>query len=65
MSEIPRRKGERVVIGDGIEIEIVEISGEKVELGVEVPLGVPVRRKEFRRTLGGDDVEEDQDEDPS
>jgi carbon storage regulator CsrA len=38
--------GETISIGDGIEIEVLEISHTRVKLGVVAPRSVPVVRKE-------------------
>jgi carbon storage regulator len=48
---IPRKKGESVVIGEGIILTVIEISGDKVRLGVEHPQGVTVHRKEVYEVL--------------
>lgn len=42
-----RKKGERVVIGDNIEITVVEVQGESVKLGISAPRSVSVYRKEI------------------
>jgi carbon storage regulator len=41
-----RRVGEAIVLGDDIEIEIVEISRTRVKLGVRAPRNVTVGRRE-------------------
>jgi carbon storage regulator len=41
-----RRMGETIVIGGGIEIEVIEISRTRVKLGVTAPRDVSVARKE-------------------
>lgn len=46
MLVLSRKRGERIVIGDGIEIVIVEIRGDKVRLGFDAPKDVSVHRKE-------------------
>ncbi len=46
MLVLRRRVGETISIGDGIEIEVVEISRTRVKLGVVAPRDVPVVRKE-------------------
>ena len=47
MLMITRRPGEKIVIGDGITIEVVEITGNTVRLGVDAPSSVPVYREEI------------------
>jgi carbon storage regulator len=46
MLVLRRRVGESISIGDGIEIEVVEISRTRVKLGIVAPRDVPVVRKE-------------------
>jgi len=41
-----RRPGEAIVIGDGIEVEVIEISSSRVKLGIRASREVAVVRKE-------------------
>jgi carbon storage regulator len=43
---LSRQKDETIVIGDGIEVTVVDIRGDKVRLGVSAPKSIPVHRKE-------------------
>ena len=45
-----RRAGESFLIGDGIEIEVLEICGSRVKLGIAAPESVVIQRKEARIT---------------
>ena len=45
---VRRRRGEVIAIGDGIEIEILDISPTQVKVGIRAPKDVPVFRKEIR-----------------
>jgi carbon storage regulator len=56
MLVLSRKKGERIVIGkDGeIVLEIIEIRGDKVRLGVVAPKDVPVHREEVYEQVKGD-----------
>ena len=47
MLVIRRRPGEALMIGDESEIEILEISGSHVKLGIRAPKSIPVARKEI------------------
>ena len=47
---IRRRAGEAVLIGSDIEIQIVEVSPNRVKLGISAPRDVPVARKEAQLT---------------
>lgn len=47
MLVLTRRAGESFVMDGGIEITVVEVSGDKVRLGVTAPRSVLVLRKEL------------------
>jgi carbon storage regulator len=47
---IRRRAGEAVLIGDDIEIEILDTTGSQVKLGIRAPKHVTVLRKEIQIT---------------
>jgi carbon storage regulator len=47
---IRRRPGETLVIGDDIEIEILDATPSQVKLGIRAPKSVPVLRKEIQLT---------------
>lgn len=47
---IRRRRGESIVIGEDIEIEILETSPTQVKLGINAPKDVTVLRSEIRVT---------------
>jgi len=51
MLVLTRKLGERVVIDDRIVIEVLDIKGSRVRLGIEAPPGVSILREELR-TLG-------------
>ncbi len=46
MLVLSRQKDESVIIGDDIEVLIVDIRGDKVRLGVKAPKSISVHRKE-------------------
>ncbi len=48
MLVLSRRRDERILIGDDIEIVIVDIRGEKVRIGINAPSEVAVHRAELR-----------------
>lgn len=47
---IRRRRGESILIGDDVEIEILETSPTQVKLGIRAPKEVTVLRSEIRLT---------------
>lgn len=48
MLVITRRNNEELIIGGEIRVRVVAIRGQRVQLGVEAPLDVSVRRSEPR-----------------
>ncbi|MEO8024881.1 MAG: carbon storage regulator [Bryobacteraceae bacterium] len=50
MLVIRRRAGESVLVGDSVEIEILDLSGGQVKLGIRAPREVPILRKEVHLT---------------
>jgi len=53
MLVISRRIGESFVIGDNIIATVVDITGEKVVLGVDAPKEVPIERLEAAEKSAG------------
>ncbi|ADU28042.1 carbon storage regulator [Ethanoligenens harbinense] len=47
MLVITRKKGESFLIGDEIEITVLEQQGDKVKIGIAAPRALPVLRKEL------------------
>jgi carbon storage regulator len=47
MLVLSRQVDETIVIGEDIEITVVQIRGRKVRLGIDAPRGVSVHRKEI------------------
>jgi carbon storage regulator len=47
MLTISRRQGERILIGDGIVIEVVEVSGSSVRIGITAPREQRIYREEL------------------
>lgn len=46
MLVLTRRTGEGIMIGDDIEVKVLEVSGEKVRVGIEAPREINVYRNE-------------------
>jgi carbon storage regulator len=51
MLTLTRKIGQKVLIGDGIEIVVREIRGNQVRLGITAPLNLPVYREELYRAI--------------
>jgi len=50
MLVLRRRAGEALLIGDNIEIEFLELSGQAVKIGIKAPRHVSILRKELQIT---------------
>ena len=47
MLALSRKKNESIVIGDDIEITIIDVGKEQVKIGIEAPKIMPIYRKEL------------------
>lgn len=47
MLVLTRRRGESIVIGDNIEIHVLEISSDAVRIGIKAPQEVSIYRREI------------------
>jgi len=46
MLVLSRQRDETIMIGDDVQITVVDIRGDKVRLGITAPSHIPVHRKE-------------------
>lgn len=51
MLVLSRKSGERVLVGDDVEVTVLEIDGDRVKLGFDAPRYVPICRAEIHREL--------------
>lgn len=47
MLALSRKQNEAIILGNDIEITILEIKGEQVKIGITAPKSIPVYRKEL------------------
>lgn len=47
MLVLTRKKDQSIVIGDSIEITVLEIQGDQVRIGINAPKNVSIHRKEI------------------
>lgn len=47
MLTLSRKIGESIMIGNDIEITILDVKGDQVKIGINAPKAVPVYRKEI------------------
>jgi len=77
MLVLSRQKDESIMIGDEVEITIVDVRGDKVRLGITAPKSIPVHRREIYDAIqrekaqkdgelsaGGNNAPADKTEDP-
>jgi carbon storage regulator len=57
MLVLTRKANQSIMIGDGIEVSVLSIVGEKVRLGIQAPRDVPVFRKEVFLEIQAQNVE--------
>ncbi len=57
MLVLSRQRDQTIIIGDDIEITVVDIRGEKVRLGISAPAHIPVHRKEVYDSIKQSDDE--------
>ena len=51
MLVLSRQKDESIIIGDDVEITIVDVRGDKVRLGINAPRSISVHRKEIYEAI--------------
>jgi carbon storage regulator len=61
MLVLTRKPGQSIMIGDGVEVQVLSVAGEKVRLGITAPRDVSIFRNEVYDRIesetesGGDD----------
>jgi len=56
MLVLSRMRDQTIMIGDDVEITIVDIRGDKVRLGITAPSHIPVHRKEVYDAIQAENV---------
>jgi len=51
MLVLMRKRDEKILIGEDVVVTVVSIRGNKVKLGIEAPMTMPVHRAEVRRAI--------------
>jgi len=53
MLVLNRKKGQRIVVGNQVEVIVLEVRGDRVKLGFEGPPEVPIHREELQKKIAG------------
>jgi len=59
MLVLSRQKDESIMIGDEVEITIVDVRGDKVRLGITAPKSIPVHRREIYDAIQREKAQKD------
>lgn len=54
MLVLSRKPGEKIYIGSGITITVIEVKGNKSRLGIDAPDDVPIVRAELNNFIGAE-----------
>jgi carbon storage regulator len=65
MLVLSRQRDESIMIGDNVEIIIVDVRGDKVRLGITAPKEIPVHRREIYDAIQREKAEKKQAPEPS
>ena len=57
MLVLSRQKDESIMVGDNVEITIVDVRGDKVRLGITAPREIAVHRKEVFEAIKREEAE--------
>ncbi|MEM7625099.1 MAG: carbon storage regulator CsrA [Planctomycetota bacterium] len=57
MLVLSRQRDETIMIGDDVEITVVDIRGDKVRLGINAPRTIQVHRKEVYEAIQRENAE--------
>jgi len=62
MLVLSRKKGQSIIIGENIEITVVEIQGDMVRIGINAPREVSVHRQEVFDQIASENQQAQQSE---
>ena len=53
---LTRKTGESIMIGDTIEIQVVELKGDQVKIGINAPKNIKLYRKEVYEAIHNENL---------
>jgi carbon storage regulator len=63
MLVLTRKPGQSIMIGDGVEVQVLSVAGEKVRLGITAPRDVSIFRHEVYDRIESEASERREEED--
>ena len=60
MLVLTRKPGQSIMIGDGVEVQVLSVAGEKVRLGIKAPRDVSIFRNEVYDRIEDEEQEQEQ-----
>lgn len=51
MLVLSRKRGEAIIIGNGVTVTVLAVQGDKVKIGIAAPAEMPVHRQEIHDRL--------------
>ena len=63
MLVLTRKPGQSIMIGDGVEVQVLSVAGEKVRLGITAPRDVSIFRHEVYDRIENENATRREEED--
>jgi carbon storage regulator len=63
MLVLTRKPGQSIMIGDGVEVQVLSVAGEKVRLGITAPRDVSIFRNEVYARIESEAARAEEDVD--
>jgi carbon storage regulator len=57
MLVLTRKPNESIMIGDDVEVSVVEVKGDQVKLGISAPKSITVHRKEIFLAIQNENID--------
>jgi carbon storage regulator len=57
MLVLTRKRNESIMIGDSVEVSIIEVKGDQVKLGIKAPRDIKVHRKEVYLAIQKENID--------
>ena len=63
MLVLTRKPGQSIMIGDGVEVQVLSVAGEKVRLGITAPRDVSIFRNEVYDRIESENASREEKDD--